>query len=73
MYVNSNACTMIRKVSFVYSRVFLEINLLGFFNAKKKRGWKDGQMQRKRNVDTEKENKLWIEKDMEKVSMTLSF
>lgn len=37
------------------------------------RGWKDGRMQRKRNMDTEKENKLWIEKDMEKIRIILSF
>lgn len=39
----------------------------------KKKGWKDMQMQRKRNMGTEKENKLWIEKDMEKVRILLNF
>lgn len=39
---------MIRKVSSVFSKVFWEINLLLLFINGNKKGWKDMQMQRKK-------------------------
>lgn len=57
IYINSNAYPMIRKLSFVFSRVFWEINLF-FLKMLLKRGVGgegDRQMQRKRNRDTDKE------------------
>lgn len=62
---------MVRTLSFVFQG-FLG-NELAPKRCLKRRGEKDRQMQRKRNTDTEKENKLWIEKLKEKIRIILSF
>ena len=71
MYITSDTGTMIRKLSFCVFQGFLGNSLI-FLNAKKRERL-ERQADAKKKEHGYRENKLWIEKDMEKMRIILNF